>query len=197
MPAPLAPLALLAGLALTAAGLGLVTQGSPSPISAAAARRPVAASSTDPAASARPLSRPLSWPLRSPASPAAVRRGFGVGPLPWSPGHRGVDLAAAPGEVVLAAADGVVRFAGSVAGVASVSVDHPDGLRTTYQPVLAQVRAGQRVARGYPLGVLGGWPAHCAGCLHWGALLEGEYVDPLGLLRRGPAVLLPVPDAAG
>ena len=49
------------------------------------------------------------WPLRP--APRVVRR-FAVGPHPWSPGHRGVDLAGSAGQAVLAAGAGVVTFTG-------------------------------------------------------------------------------------
>ena len=55
---------------------------------------------------------------------------------------------------MLAAGDGVVVFAGMVAGRPVVSIDHPGGLRTTYEPVDPSVAAGQRVARGSPIGTL-------------------------------------------
>jgi murein DD-endopeptidase MepM/ murein hydrolase activator NlpD len=129
-----------------------------------------------------------------------VVRAFDVGPFRWSPGHRGVDLAPAAGAQgvpVLSAGPGVVRFAGVVAGRGVVSVDHGSGVRTTYEPVTAGVRAGALVTAGQPLGALadGG---HCApaACLHWGAIVDDRYVDPLTLLRpREPPVLLPVPAA--
>lgn len=136
------------------------------------------------------------WPL-APA-PRVLRR-FDVGPFPWSPGHRGVDLGpsgAAEGAAVLSAGPGVVRFAGRVAGRGVVSVDHGSGIRTTYEPVTAAVRAGDVVAAGQPLGTLAA--GHCTptACLHWGALFADRYVDPLTLLRpREPPVLLPVPAA--
>jgi len=104
-----------------------------------------------------------------------------------------VDLAASAGQAVLAAAPGVVTFAGRIAGVAAVSVTHNDGLRTTYQPVSPHVHAGDRVAAGQPLGRLDDWPGHCAGpCLHWGALRGRTYLDPLALLGLVPPVLLPL-----
>ena len=88
-------------------------------------------------------------------------RGARVRPHPdhdYGPGHRGVDLAARTGEPVLAAAAGTVAFAGSVAGRGVVSIDH-GAVRTTYEPVAAQVSAGQRVAAGQPIGrVAGGRP---------------------------------------
>jgi murein DD-endopeptidase MepM/ murein hydrolase activator NlpD len=133
------------------------------------------------------------WPL-APA-PHVLRR-FAPGPAPWSPGHRGVDLAASAGQAVLAAAPGVVTFAGRIAGTAAVSVTHGDGLRTTYQPVAPQVRAGDHVVAGQPLGSLDDWLGHCPRpCLHWGALRGRAYLDPLALLGLVPPVLLPV--AAG
>ncbi|MGI5128997.1 M23 family metallopeptidase [Pseudonocardia sp. CA-107938] len=114
---------------------------------------------------------------------------------PFGPGHRGVDLAGSPGQAVLAARGGVVVFAGPVAGRGSVSVQHDDGLRTTYEPVTPFVAAGQPVAAGQVLGLLE--PGHGAcpsACLHWGARRDRlVYVDPLVLLRPPHVRLLPVP----
>jgi murein DD-endopeptidase MepM/ murein hydrolase activator NlpD len=94
---------------------------------------------------------------------------------------------------VHAAGDGVVAFAGLVAGKPVVTVRHGT-LRTTYEPVVAEVSAGDPVRKGQPLGrlVLGG--SHCqpAACLHWGLLAGRAYLDPLRLLGpRGPSRLLP------
>lgn len=132
-------------------------------------------------------SAPLAGGLR-------VTRPFDPPPDPFGAGHRGVDLAGTPGAPVLAAGDGIVVFAGMVAGRPVVSVDHAGGLRTTYEPVNPSVAAGQPVARGSPLGTLsaghGGCPA--AACLHWG-LRRGEvYLDPLGLVRPVRVRLLPL-----
>jgi murein DD-endopeptidase MepM/ murein hydrolase activator NlpD len=95
--------------------------------------------------------------------------------------------------VVRTAGDGVVAFAGMVAGRPVVSVDHADGLRTTYEPVQPTVAAGQVVTRGSPLGTLlaghGGCPA--AACLHWGLRRGETYLDPLALLRPPEVRLLP------
>jgi murein DD-endopeptidase MepM/ murein hydrolase activator NlpD len=130
------------------------------------------------------------WPL-SP-QPQVLRR-FAVGPQPWSPGHRGVDLAGTPGQPVLSAGAGTVTFAGVVAGRGVVAVAHPGGLRTTYEPVTRQVGAGDVVAAGARLGVLA-TGEHCpATCLHWGALRDDVYLDPLSLLRPPtPPILLPL-----
>lgn len=148
----------------------------------------------------------------------AVARVWPVGVRPrvlrgWEPpetrygrGHRGVDLAAAPGTPVRAVAAGRVSFAGQVAGRGVVSVELSDTgtppLRTTYEPVLPSVEKGAEVAPGEVIGTVAATgPArspHCtAPCLHWGLLRADVYLDPLALLppwllRHGPPRLLPV-----
>ncbi|MDP5183123.1 M23 family metallopeptidase [Blastococcus sp. BMG 814] len=133
------------------------------------------------------------WSAPLPGDPV-VTRPFDPPPHPYGPGHRGVDLAAAAGSPVLAAGEGVVVFAGMVAGRPVVSVDHPGGLRTTYEPVTPSVGAGRAVIRGDPLGVLdaghGGCPV--AACLHWGARRGEVYLDPMTLLRPSRVRLLPL-----
>src|SRR3954447_17287967 len=62
----------------------------------------------------------------------AVVQPFDAPSSPYAPGHRGVDFAAAPGTPVRAANDGVVSFAGSVAGTLHVTIAHDGGLRTSY-----------------------------------------------------------------
>ncbi|PHP52267.1 peptidase M23 [Actinomyces ruminis] len=107
----------------------------------------------------------------------------------WGSGHRGVDLALAAGSPVLAAADGTVAFAGMVAGRPVVSIDHADGIRTTYEPVEPCVKAGDVVARGQVIGTLqSGHRTDGADALHWGARTGPKtYVNPLRLLQ--PAVI--------
>jgi len=136
------------------------------------------------------------WPLDG--VPDVVRR-FDPPPQPWLPGHRGVDLRVSPGAVVRAAGAGVVHFAGAVAGRGVVSVQHANGLRTTYEPVDPQVRAGQQVEAGTPLGALAGGHPGCpaAACLHWGLRRGDVYLDPLILLGRARVRLLPQPPQEG
>src|ERR1700733_3037098 len=83
----------------------------------------------------------FAWPI----TPARVVRAFDPPAAPWLPGHRGVDLAAPPGAVVRAAGAGRVVYAAVLAGRGVVSVQHPDGLRTTYEPVKPSVVAGDSV----------------------------------------------------
>lgn len=112
----------------------------------------------------------------------------------WQPGHRGVDLALAPGEEVLAAEAGRVAFAGVVAGTPSVSIDHPDGIRTSYLPVHAWVAEGAEVQAGEVIGILAAPVAGHEG-LHWGArTAPALYLNPLSLLE-GPTIRLKPVDA--
>jgi murein DD-endopeptidase MepM/ murein hydrolase activator NlpD len=164
---------------------------------------------------ARPAPRgPFGWPL---AGFPAVLRPFHAPADPYGPGHRGVDLGGRPGDLVLAAGSGTVAFAGMVAGRPVVAIDHPDGIRTSYEPVVPTVRTGQAVARGDPIGLLQAGHPGCpaAACLHWGARRRAAgagasgadpgdpdlaapgtadprgYLDPLMLIDPGPLRLLP------
>lgn len=124
-----------------------------------------------------------SWTAPLPGE-LAVTRPFEAPAHAYGPGHRGADLGGAPGTPVLAAGNGVVVFAGMVAGRPVVSIDHADGLRTTYEPVDPGVGAGQQVARGSPIGTLLPGHAGCpaSACLHWGLRRGETYLDPLLLL---------------
>jgi murein DD-endopeptidase MepM/ murein hydrolase activator NlpD len=133
-----------------------------------------------------------SWPI---AGSTTIVRGFEPPAEPWQAGHRGVDLLASPGEPVLAAGAGRVTFAGWVGGVPAVTVTHPDGRRTTYQPVLAAIVRGSEVARGTILGRVSAGGSHCLprACLHWGLRLGASYLDPLSLVGASLEVrLLPL-----
>ena len=136
------------------------------------------------------------WPLHP---PPVVTGAFRAPTFRYGPGHRGADLAGGPGQAVLAAREGTVVFAGPVAGRGVVSVDHPDGLRSTYEPVTATVAAGTVVAPGDPLGVLEAGHPGCpvAACLHWGVRRDRlDHLDPLVLLRPPRVRLLPWAGAA-
>lgn len=145
-------------------------------------------------------SSPAAPPWRWPVDPRPrVLRGFVAPASPWGPGHRGLDLAAAVGAEVVAVDDGVVTHAGRVAGRGTVTVTHPGGLASTYEPVRAGVLPGTTVGAGSALGVLeapGSPPAggHCllAPCLHLGARRGRTYVDPMLLLSASRVRLLPL-----
>jgi Peptidase family M23 len=114
-----------------------------------------------------------------------VDRSFQAPAFAYGPGHRGIDLAAPAGTPVRAAGDGVVSFAGSVAGSLHLVVAHDGDLRTTYAFLAgADVRTGERVARGQVVGLAGGsGPEHEPGALHFGLRLGDRYVDPQRLFE--------------
>jgi murein DD-endopeptidase MepM/ murein hydrolase activator NlpD len=141
-----------------------------------------------------PAARTFVWPV---AGAPVVVRPFEPPAEPWLPGHRGVDLAVTLGQRIYAAGAGTVSFAGRVAGIGVVSITHPDGLRTTYEPVAASVHIGNVVATGTPIGTIDARLPHCppgpAACLHWGLIRAGVYLDPLMLLGLGQVRLYPSP----
>ncbi|MDA3629809.1 peptidoglycan DD-metalloendopeptidase family protein [Saccharopolyspora sp. WRP15-2] len=146
-----------------------------------------------PAASSRTAEGQFGWPL---APPPAVARPFESPEHAYGPGHRGVDLVGEVDQQVLAAGDGVVVFAGQVAGRNLVSIEHPPGLRTTYEPVRPTAAVGDQVTRGQPIGYLEPGHPECTAqppnaCLHWGARQHLTYLDPLRLLGGGHVRLLP------
>jgi murein DD-endopeptidase MepM/ murein hydrolase activator NlpD len=130
------------------------------------------------------------WPL-SPR-PALVR-GFDPPATRFAAGHRGVDLLGHAHEAVHTSLAGTVTFAGALAGRGVVVVDH-GGIRTTYEPVTADVHIGDRVAQGAVIGTLQRASSHCfpRACLHWGLRRGEEYLDPLVLVGAGPIRLLPL-----
>lgn len=91
--------------------------------------------------------------------------------------------------------EGVVTFAGPIAGRGVLVVTHAGGLRSTFEPVTPLVEVGATVRRGQPIAAVdatvGG---HCAPalCLHWGVLRGETYLDPLALVV-GRVVLLALP----
>ncbi len=132
-----------------------------------------------------------SWPLDP--RPEVVRA-YEAPPHAYAAGHRGIDLAGKAGAPVRSVDDGVVAFAGAVAGVEAVSVDH-DGVRSTYLPVAASVRQGSPVVRGQVLGSLLIAGGHCfpAVCLHLGRRHGAPYADPEELLAGTARIRLVPP----
>ncbi|ARJ04843.1 hypothetical protein GCM10010988_35630 [Cnuibacter physcomitrellae] len=128
------------------------------------------------------------WPV---PGPPVVARGYEAPATRYGAGHRGIDLEVGVGGEVRAPTDGTVAFVGQVAGRPVVALEHDGGYRSSLEPVSSSLAVGDRVARAQPIGVIadGG---HCAGCLHFGVRLRGEYLDPRALIVGIPrAVLLP------
>ncbi len=128
------------------------------------------------------------WPS---GEESQILRPYAPTEVRWGAGHRGVDLELPAGDHVVAAGDGVVAFAGMVAGRPVISIDHADGIRTTYEPVAPSVSRDEQVAVGQIIGtLLAGHEPH--GGLHWGARIGADYIDPLSLLASRTVRLYPL-----
>jgi murein DD-endopeptidase MepM/ murein hydrolase activator NlpD len=129
------------------------------------------------------------------AWPAAEHRVVGAYVAPpheYGPGHRGIDLDLRGDSRVSAPADGVVAFAGQVAGRGVLTLDHGDGLVTTLEPVVSLLAPGDAVRRGQLVAALDSGGHSGEGTLHFGVRRYGAYLNPLLLLGGVPrAVLLP------
>jgi len=136
---------------------------------------------------------PWRWPVPVPIRVVAP---FRAPATPYAAGHRGIDLAAEGGALVVAPADGVVGFAGPVVDRGVIAIDHGDGLVSAIEPVEAVVAAGTSVRAGEVVGRVASG-GHCASeCVHFGVRSDGEYVSPFLFLGGLPrAILLPLDDA--
>lgn len=112
--------------------------------------------------------------------PGALVRPFVAPTSPYGPGHRGIDLRAAPGEPVRAVAAGVVERAGPVGGALHVVLRLADGSRVTCSFLATvAVAPGTRVGAGEVIGRAGGaGVGHPPGALHLSWRVGGAYRDP-------------------
>lgn len=111
----------------------------------------------------------------------------------YGPGNRGLEYGTLPGDVVTAAADGVVLVARVVVGRGVVTLLHQDGLRTAVTGLdVIEVREGTTVQRGSRIGT-------AAGPVHFSLRDGEEYLDPALFItverarKRSRAVLVPTP----
>jgi hypothetical protein len=135
------------------------------------------------AAPRRP-SMPLGWPLLARVGDAFGPRGGRF--------HAGIDLPAAAGTPVAAAAAGRVVWAGTRAGGWGklVTLAHGNGVRTLYAHLSTiHVRVGDWVAGGTVVGRVGSTGDATGPHLHFEVRLHGAAIDPLRALVRIPAAL--------
>ena len=132
----------------------------------------------------------------------------------WITGHRGVDLAVPENDRrVYAPAAGKVVFSGTVVNRKVLVLGHPDGRRSTFEPMDEALPVGTTVAAGEVIGTVavtaGGngerpYRRCSTPCLYWGVRQGGargdgsgkaaEYINPMSLLgSKEPSILLPVP----
>lgn len=102
--------------------------------------------------------------------------------------HGGIDIAAATGDVVSAPADGVVVLAAEKPFTLEgnlLMIDHGAGLNSAFLHLSRiDVKPGQRVSKGQPIGAAGATGRATGPHLHWGLMWNGARLDPL--LVAGP-----------
>lgn len=140
------------------------------------------------AAPAARVSANWAWPV---PVPHPIVRTFVAPETPYSAGHRGIDIAAPLSTIVRAPTNGTIHFSGFVVNRSLVSIDHGNGILSSFEPVLSSLTEGTFVRRGEPIGVL--QSGHCSTpCLHFGVRRNGQYVSPLNYLGGlEHSVLLP------
>jgi murein DD-endopeptidase MepM/ murein hydrolase activator NlpD len=97
--------------------------------------------------------------------------------------HRGIDIGAAYGAPIVAAADGKVVFAGWHGGHGNfVSLQHGSGMGTGYGHMSRiAVRDGQRVSQGQVIGYVGSTGLSTGPHLHYEVYKNGQAIDPKGV----------------
>ena len=95
--------------------------------------------------------------------------------------HNGIDIGAAYGTDVLAAADGTVTLAGRNGGYGyCVIIDHGDGNQTLYAHMSRlDVGIDDTVTQGQTIGLIGSTGTSTGAHLHFETSVNGSRVDPL------------------
>jgi murein DD-endopeptidase MepM/ murein hydrolase activator NlpD len=116
------------------------------------------------------------WPVNAP-----ITSSFG---WRWGRMHEGIDLGAAYGSPIAAAAAGTVIYAGWLGGYGNLTViDHGGGLSTAYgHQSSIGVSVGQHVEQGEIIGNVGSTGHSTGPHLHFEVRVNGQAVDPLGYL---------------
>lgn len=127
------------------------------------------------------------WPVA--VSGTVITSGFGVREHPIQgvvKQHTGLDIGGAPlGTPVVAAADGIVTYAGWLGGYGNcVMINHGDGIVTLYghgNEVLTEV--GKQVKQGDIIMALGSTGNSTGPHCHFEVRVNGSYVNPLNFVK--------------
>jgi murein DD-endopeptidase MepM/ murein hydrolase activator NlpD len=102
----------------------------------------------------------------------------GYSPTAEYAGHWGVDYAARAGQDVVAPASGRVTFAGSVAGMTTVTIEPVPGFKVSLSYLSdVLISSGGFVSRGATIGHAGA--PHGVPGVHLSTRIDGAYVDPM------------------
>ncbi|MGN0348969.1 MAG: murein hydrolase activator EnvC family protein [Roseburia sp.] len=128
----------------------------------------------------------FTWPV---PSSTRITSDYGIRIAPTSgasSNHQGIDIGAAHGADIVAAAAGTVKVAAySSAAGNYVMIDHGGGLYTVYMHASSlNVSAGQAVSAGQVIAKIGSTGISTGNHLHFGVSLNGSYVSPWNYLSR-------------
>lgn len=144
--------------------------------------------------------RDVSWLVKVPSfapiadfDPSHLVSGYGIRINPFHKGkyhHDGIDIASPRGSDVLASAAGVVTIVKKSdlqAGYGNyIEIDHGNGYLTRYANLgEVLVRSGQKVAKGYSIGVIGISGGSIAPHIHYEVLKDEKNLDPAKYLVHG------------
>jgi murein DD-endopeptidase MepM/ murein hydrolase activator NlpD len=131
-------------------------------------------------------------PSINPLGDASINSAFGYRSNPWPEFHPGVDLAGDYGELVRAAAAGIVVTAGWDSGYGiKVDIDHGNRYHTWYAHLShVDVAIGQRVTKGQIIARVGSTGEATGPHLHYQVMFDGTPVDPSPFLNGVPQKIL-------
>jgi murein DD-endopeptidase MepM/ murein hydrolase activator NlpD len=115
------------------------------------------------------------WPVSGPVTSGCGWR--------WGRMHQGIDIGAACGTPIRAAAGGTVIYAGWMSGYGNITIiDHGGGIATAYGHQSSLSIGSGSVSQGQVIGAVGN-TGFSTGChLHFEVRVNGSPVDPLGYL---------------
>ena len=126
------------------------------------------------------------WPC---PSSSRITSAFGSRTSPTegaSSNHQGIDIGAASGSDIIAAADGTVTISTySYSAGNYIMLNHGGGVSTVYMHCSRlAVSAGKQVTKGQVIGYVGSTGISTGAHLHFGVTKNGSYVNPLNYISR-------------
>lgn len=172
-------------LAMAAAPLAAVSAQPEKPVDASAPAAPPVKAVAEPAG---PLTRKVAF--EAPVKGYRINSAFGLRKLAIEAkarAHKGVDIAAPTGTTVFSTAEGRVVRAGYQAGGYGnfIEVKHPNGMSSVYGHLSRiDVRAGQGVAAGERIGLVGSTGYSTGPHLHFEVRRNGGQVNPVKVVGQ-------------
>ena len=94
--------------------------------------------------------------------------------------HNGIDIKAPKGSLIVATADGQVKFAGVRSGYGNVvEIDHGDGVESVYSHMdTIEVAEGTTLLQGEIVGTVGATGNASTPHIHYEVRIDGQCYDP-------------------